>query len=156
MFAGMPPDDPPFIHHLAPQGVLKLAPQMASRRLLVLAFVRAYIARWGASPSYGEIAAGVGASPTRVRDAVKSLARAGLLHREPGPRGLSLPSDEEAARRILHARGFTVSRGGACGAQSTLHAGPVLDYIAPDPKSEAGGDGEQERFPEKQRRRQRR
>ena len=81
---------------------LRLCPEMASFRGLVLAFVRDYIERFGVSPSYGEIAAGVhGGTKDRARDAVRSLVRDQLLYKVPGPRGLRLPTEIEEARRIL-------------------------------------------------------
>lgn len=81
---------------------------MASWRLLVLAFVREYIDRWGHSPSYGEIAAGLSSNRTRVRKAVRSLERDGLVLRAPGPRGLTLPTVRDEAVRQLRALGFIV------------------------------------------------
>jgi hypothetical protein len=88
-----------------PAGV-RLSPEMASFRALVLDFVRGYIARWGQSPSYGEIAAGTGSNPTRAKRAVRSLEKAGLLLRSPGTRGLSLPEEVERARRTLERAGL--------------------------------------------------
>lgn len=85
---------------------LRLSPEMASFRALVLDFVRGYIARWGQSPSYGEIAAGTGSNRTRVKRAVVSLVKAGLLVRTPGTRGLSLPDEIERARKILERAGM--------------------------------------------------
>lgn len=88
--------------------VTKLTPTMASFRLLVLAFIRDYIALMGQSPSYGEIAAKLESNRTRVRKAVKSLVADGLLLRTPGPRGLALPSMREEAVRQLRALGWHV------------------------------------------------
>ncbi|QCI92297.1 GntR family transcriptional regulator [Novosphingobium sp. EMRT-2] len=122
---------------------LRLAPEIASTRLLVLRFVRDYIRRWGASPSYGEIAAGVNAHRSRVRRAVKRLAAEGLLLRRPGGRGLSLPDDRASALRVLAALGWTVMPpDGETGTNATLLAGPVLDY---DP---AHGQGSESREPD--------
>lgn len=104
----------------------RLSPEMASFRALVLRFVRDYFAAWGQSPSYGEIAAALGSNRTRVRRAVLSLARAGLILRTPGTRGLALPDEVERARRIL-----------ARVTNPALLPPPVLDYpaaLAPDTK----------------------
>jgi hypothetical protein len=79
---------------------------MASFRALVLDFVRDYIARWGQSPSYGEIAAGLTSNRTRVKRALRSLELAGLLLRRPGTRGISLPGDIEQARLTLERAGL--------------------------------------------------
>ena len=54
------------------RGVVPLRPEMASRRLQVLSFVRDYIGRWGASLSLGNIAAGCGTNPKRAHDLIKS------------------------------------------------------------------------------------
>lgn len=90
-------------------GAQRQTPTMASYRLLVLDFVRKYIGEWKASPSYGEIAAGTGGSRTRVKKAVRSLERGGLLCRRPGPRGLSLPEQHEDAVRLLRGQGWKVN-----------------------------------------------
>lgn len=84
----------------------RLSPEMASFRALVLAFVRDYLTRWGQSPSYGEIAAGTNSNRTRVKRAVVSLERAGLLLRSPGTRGLALPDEIERARLTLERAGL--------------------------------------------------
>ncbi|MGB7407173.1 MAG: hypothetical protein WA908_01590 [Pontixanthobacter sp.] len=86
----------------------RLSPQMVDFRLLVLSFVRDYIGRWRSSPSYGEIANALDSNKTRVRKAVKSLVGDGMLHRTPGPRGLSLPSMREEALQLLRREGWQV------------------------------------------------
>lgn len=87
-------------------GAGRLSPEMASFRALVLGFVRSYLTEWGQSPSYGEIAAGLGSNRTRVKRAVVSLERAGLLLRTPGTRGLALPDEIERARQLLERAGL--------------------------------------------------
>lgn len=124
----------------------RLAPEMASRRLLVLAFVRDYIARWGASPSHGEIAAGLGISRTRSRQLVKALVKSGQLLSRPGPRGLSMPGLRDEAVRQLRELGWTVDDDvgemrAPC-ANSTLPASPLLDYV-PSGSDGGSGDGEE-------------
>ena len=109
-------------------GCHRLKPEMASRRLLVLAFVREYFARWGSSPSYGEIAAALATNRSRVRDAVRQLVRAGQLLRVPGPRGLILPDIRDQALRQLRELGWHVDDGARTVTHSTLLARPPLDY----------------------------
>lgn len=130
---------------------LRLAPEMASFRLLVLAFVRDYIGQWQQSPSQGEIANATGSSRTSVRRAVKSLASDGLLLRTPGHRGLKLPSMREEALRQLRELGWLVDedlmRVGRPGANPTLLPPAVLDYPAPrtdPPPSRGAGDNDGE------------
>lgn len=111
---------------------LRLAPEMASLRLLVLAFVREYFDAWHASPSYGEIANGLNTNRTRIRKAVKSLAADGLLLRAPGPRGLALPTVRDECVRQLRSLGWAVdedvhrAREGVT--EGTLLPPPALDY----------------------------
>lgn len=112
----------------------KLTPEMASFRALVLAFVRSYLTEWGQSPSYGEIAAATGSNRTRVKRAVVSLERAGLLLRTPGTRGLALPDEIERARLTLERAGLLPSSSAAVGltkatvTNPTLLPPPALDY----------------------------
>ena len=86
----------------------RLAPEMSSFRLLVLACVRDYIGLMGASPTYGEIAARLGTNPTRCKRAVRALIRGGHLVRVPGPRGLRLPALRDAAIRALREEGWII------------------------------------------------
>lgn len=114
----------------------RLSPEMASFRALVLDFVAGYIARWGQSPSYGEIAAALGSNRTRVKRAVVSLERKGLLIRAGGVRGLSLPDEIERARQTLARAGLLPSSSEAVGQQGhpvtkpTLLPPAALDYPA--------------------------
>ena len=112
---------------------LRLKPEMASRRLLVLAFVREYITRWGQSPSYGEISNALAISPTRARQLVKALVASGQLIRSPGPRGITLPTLRDEAIRQLRELGFSVDEDiltlrAPC-AHSTLRRPIVIDYL---------------------------
>ena len=108
---------------------------MASFRLLVLTFIRDYIGQWGASPSYDEIAAALGSNRTRIKHAVRSLAKDKLILRTPGPRGLALPDTREEALRVLRSLGWEVMADASRIAppenvtHPTLTAVPVLDYI---------------------------
>lgn len=115
----------------------RLRPEMASFRALVLDFVRNYILRWNQSPSLGEIAAATRSNRTRVKRAIASLVKAGLLVRVPGPRGLSLPDELAQARAVLERAGLlhVPSSSGALGQQgtvtkATLLPPPALDYPA--------------------------
>lgn len=94
--------------HADHENALRQRPEMASLKLLVLKFVRQYIADWHGSPSLGEIAHATGTNRTRVKRAVCKLAAEGQLLRVPGPRGLSLPDEEPLAMRQLLARGWTI------------------------------------------------
>jgi hypothetical protein len=91
-----------------PTADLRLGPEMASFRLLVLKFVRDYIGRWGQSPSYGEIANSLHTNRTRIRKAIKSLVAEGMLLNAPGPRGLTMPTAPDDAVRVLRALGWDV------------------------------------------------
>lgn len=117
---GDPSPDPP-------QEVGRLSPEMASFRGLVLAFVRSYLTEWGQSPSYGEIAAATGSNRTRVKRAVVSLERAGLLLRTPGTRGLALPDEIERARLTLERAGL-LPAAAAPVTNPTLLPPAALDY----------------------------
>lgn len=121
---------------------LRLAPEMVSLRLLVLAFVKGYIGRWGASPSYGEIAEACGTNRTRVKKAVRSLQGDGLLLRlnRPGSanaRALALPAQRDAAAQLLTGLGYRVlpqaehaaeDAGEAGVTERPLRAAEWLDY----------------------------
>jgi hypothetical protein len=115
------------------EAAMRLRPDMTSRRLLVLAFVRDYITKWGASPSYGEIANGLCISPTRARQLVKALVLSGQLLRRPGPRGLSLPTLREEALRLLREHGYVIDEdvfhGAIPCAHSTLRRPVLIDYV---------------------------
>lgn len=110
----------------------KLRPDMASFRLLVLDFVRAYLTRWGHAPSYSEIAAGLGADRSRVRWAVKRLVRKGQLVQCPGPRGLSLPEACDKAAELLRAAGWRIDAAAKSATNPALPGLPVLDYFPED------------------------
>lgn len=122
-----------------------LRPDMASLRLLVLAFVREYIERFHASPSYGEIAARLNTNRTKIKKAVRSLTADGLLLRVPGPRGLTLPTVRDECVRQLRELGWSVDTGVEVASlpvtKRTLFDTPALDY---DPQRSGGqANGEQ-------------
>lgn len=124
---------------------LKLNAEMASFRLLVLAFVREYINDMGASPSYGEIAAKLQSNRMRVRRAIRSLEREGLILRTPGPRGLSLPSMRDEAIRQLRELGFSVDEDVLAirppgVTHPPLRVPPALDYIPNHQRGDGNGE----------------
>lgn len=105
---------------------LRLQPAMASRKLLVLAFIRGYIARWGGSPSISEIAEGTKSSKGAVKVALRALATEHRIIRRPGNRGITLPERVADALRELRDAGFIVD-------DDVLRApppppAPVLDF----------------------------
>lgn len=117
---------------------LKLAPEMASMRLLVLAFVRDYIRTWGQSPSLGEISNALGIQVSRTRRALKSLEAEKLIERVPGHRGIRMPSARAECIRQLREMGFLVDEDleravvdPGSDTNRLLPATPVLDYLPP-------------------------
>ncbi len=110
---------------------------MASQRLLVLDFVRRYIARWGFSPSQGEIAAGLDVHRDRVRRAVRSLVRDGMLLRGAASRGLALPGAEAEAVRQLQGAGWTIDAAARRAAKAPLLPPAALDYTGPAEEGQA-------------------
>ena len=128
----------------------KLTPAMASFRLLVLDFVRAYFRENGASPSYGEIAGGLESSRNQVKVAVKSLVRDRLLLQGERPRSLALPSERDAAIRALEGLGFRVDEDARTITQPItdppLLPPATLDYVPDvDSDQERGERGQGER-----------
>lgn len=87
---------------------VRLRPEMASLRLIVLKFITDYIGQWGGSPSYGEIAHGCDTNRDRVKKIVHRLARDGLINHVRGPRGISLPQQEQAAAAHLRKIGYRI------------------------------------------------
>lgn len=118
----------------------KLTAAMASQRLLVLDFVRQYFTRWGGSPSHGEIGAALDIDRSRVRRAIRSLTRAGLLMRTPGPRGLALPDAEAEAIRQLRASGWIVDAPGRHAAKAALLPPAALDYPGDEQQGDRNGE----------------
>ena len=87
----------------------RLSPEMASFRLLVLAFIREYLGRFGVGPSQGEIVAAMASNRSRVREALRSLTNSGLIIRAKGERGITLPTLQDEAIRQLRAQGWRVN-----------------------------------------------
>lgn len=65
---------------------LRLSPEMVSRKLQALDFIKGYIARWGHSPSHAEVGAHLGVSRQRARELVRQLSREAQLRKIPGKR----------------------------------------------------------------------
>ncbi len=107
---------------------LRLTSSMASRKLLVLAFVRAFIERWQGSPSIGEISRGTGASRTRVQAALCALEKDKLIVRRKGARGIMLPDRLAEAVRDLRAAGYVVDDDIVRGPITSLPPVVELDY----------------------------
>ena len=122
---------------------------MSSRRLLVLAFVRNYMARWCEAPSQREIAHGLGISRTRVRELIKALVRSGQLLRAPGTRGLALPRDLDDAIWQLCALGWQVNEDHLWlpppRPERTLKTPIVIDYVPHDGTEDRNGASERNR-----------
>lgn len=127
---------------------LRLTPEMASRKLQVLEFVRRYWTDHGGSPSLSEIAAGLGCERTTVRGHVRRLLAEGRLLRDPAltERALRLPPAEMSeieAMRVLRARGYVFDEEAAAALDprtiSTLAGLPLLDHRPLD-----GSDGGQD------------
>lgn len=124
----------------APPDHDRLSAERASFRLLLLAFVRDYLTRMGASPSYGEIAAHFGCSRTRVKKAVHEAVRRGELLKGAGQRSLCLPSLRDEAMRLLEEQGFVINPGEKLIWPPEARQGvtnppllppPELDYVGP-------------------------
>lgn len=96
-------------------GLERVTPTACSRRLVLLAYVRAYQGKFaGISPSLGEMAAELRTSRSRIRAHLARLEREGMLLRIPGERRSILLLDdpvrlEAQALRLLRQFGWTVN-----------------------------------------------
>ncbi|CAN5369844.1 hypothetical protein BH10PSE14_BH10PSE14_04540 [soil metagenome] len=120
----------------------RLSPTMTSRKLQVYRFIVDYIVSWDGSPSYDEIAAGVGTNKSRVYAIVRQLAAEGkILHRPGARRGISLPAmaariSLDDALSKLRAAGYRVDAdvmevGVPIVTNSRLPGRPALEHIPP-------------------------
>lgn len=112
----------------------RLRGDMASRKLIVLAFVTRYLADHPGSPSYGEIARGCDVSRSAAKRIVRALVRDGKLVRAEGARrGLMLPSALDAALAQLQSAGYLIDedarRVAGTGTKTTLPRVPELGDI---------------------------
>lgn len=88
----------------------RLTAEMASRAHLALRFIERYWTAHNHSPSYGEIAAGIGVDRFRARDAVRALERTGRVLRKRGKaRGIVLPTRREAVLNELRREGWHIN-----------------------------------------------
>jgi hypothetical protein len=133
----------------------RLTPEMRSRKLQALDFVKRYFARWGQSPTLGELAASLDVSRKRAHALVHELADDHMVEVTAGKaRGMRLMDHSEELSEadillLLRARGWTIGRDtvlilppnspeealvGAAIAQGVtekgLHALPLLDHDA--------------------------
>lgn len=116
----------------------RLTPAMTSRKLQVVSFAKQYLERWGRSPSYGEIAAAIGISPSRARAVVRSAVKDGLMYRQRGARrGISFPrpplTSAEAEELLARLR-----EAGFAGAERTPCTITTLPMIAAPEQEETG------------------
>lgn len=94
---------------------LRLTPTMMSRKAQALDFIARYLGRWGVSPSYDEIANGLGVSKTRARSLVRRLEADEHIVRARGShRGIALVAGSDLAsvsRALLELRrrGYVVN-----------------------------------------------
>jgi SOS-response transcriptional repressor LexA len=135
------------------QSPIRVSPEMTSRKLQALDFIKHYYLRHGASPTLGEIAAGLGVSRQRAFALVDALEREGLVKRVRGQsRGIMLANaaaqvSESDALLQLQAAGWRVLVGsqelGQPFAAPLTDQGlsdlPYLDHL---PAVELDGDGD--------------
>lgn len=70
---------------------VRLTPQMSSRKLQALDFIKRYFAQWGQSPTLNELAAALDVSTKRAHDLVHALATQQMIEHVSGqPRGIRL------------------------------------------------------------------
>ncbi|WP_185829152.1 LexA family protein [Sphingomonas ginkgonis] len=96
----------------------RLSPTMSSRKLQALDWIKRYFARWGHSPTQGELAAALGISGKRANDLVHALARDKMIEHVAGAaRGIRLIERGEELSEAdvlirLAAMGWTIGAGG--------------------------------------------
>lgn len=100
-----------------PDAPARLSPTMSSRKLIALDFIKRYFARWGHSPTLGEIAAAMDVSSKRAHDLVRQLAAEKMIEHVAGKtRGIRLVEKAEELSEAdvlarLSALGWTVGDG---------------------------------------------
>lgn len=114
-------------------GLHRLSPEMVSTKLLALHFVRRYWRCYRASPSYGEIAAGLSVSRPHAFRLVRQLAAEGQLIVAGGRRGICLPDRRARALAELRRAGWVADAQVTSGQLPRL---PVLDYLPDHAKGE--------------------
>ncbi|PZU13797.1 MAG: hypothetical protein DI606_04310 [Sphingobium sp.] len=89
---------------------IRLTPTMGSRKLQLLAFIRAFYSVHGVGPTITEMANALSCARSRIQDAVRKLEREQLINRVPfKPRGITPISGHEEAIRKLQAIGYIVN-----------------------------------------------
>jgi hypothetical protein len=131
----------------------RLSPTMSSRKLQALAFIRHFYARWGASPTQGEIAAALHISKKRANNLVHQLSTEKMIEIVAGKtRGIRLveTAEELSEPEILvrlSAMGWTIADGGQIIQPPLTDKGlpllPVLDFN-PSETDSAGTGGEEQ------------
>lgn len=90
--------------------VTRLSPEMGSRKLQVLEFVRGFYLMRGTGPSISEVARAVDCARSRAQKLVTKLVHEGHLHRIDGmTRGVRPATALEDALRELRAAGYIVN-----------------------------------------------
>jgi len=134
---------------------LQLTPEMNSRKLQVLGFIKRYYLANGASPTQGEIALGLDVSKTRIQALIRQLDREKLIKRVRGrKRGIMLADGAKQVSAIdallmLKLEGWSVNPGRLELVPPplsfpSLPLPPQLDHI-PDVEFGVGNDGSSER-----------
>jgi hypothetical protein len=132
----------------------RLSASMSSRKLLALDFIKRYFARWGHSPTLGEIAAVLEVSTKRAHDLVHRLAAEKMIEVTAGKtRGIRLVDRAEELSEAdvlarLSAMGWTIGDGSQVIqpplgqayplTEKGLPELPILDHVR---DSDCGGTG---------------
>jgi SOS-response transcriptional repressor LexA len=122
-----------------------LSPTMSSMQNLALDFINRYFARWGQSPTLGELSAHLGTSRKRAHEIVHQLAAKQMIHVVGGKaRGIRLIdrtkelSEQDVLARLL-AEGWTIGAGSRIVyppghvegvTENGLFLLPLLDHLA--------------------------
>jgi hypothetical protein len=138
----------------------RLTPAMSSRKLHALDFINRYFAKWGYSPTLGELAAGIRVSRKRAHELVHQLAEAQMIQHTAGQtRGIRLMDrSEEISEAEVLARlssmGWTIGDGARiippplAAALPLTEKGlpilPILDHVPGRSELGMGTDGETE------------
>jgi hypothetical protein len=136
-----------------------LSPTMSSMQNLALDFINRYFARWGQSPTLGELAAHLGTSRKRAHEIVHQLAAKQMIEVVAGKaRGIRLVdrtkelSEQVVLARLL-AEGWTIGAGSRIifppgEAEGVTENGlfllPLLDHLAEADQMGMGTNGETE------------
>ncbi len=123
----------------------RLTPEMRSRKLQALDFIKRYVAQWGQSPSIGEVAAALGVSRKRAHELIHQLAREEMIRHVRGKtRGISLIDQGEEISEAdmllrLASEGWKIVNDAGTLTKNGLISLPFLDHDPTD--SEGSCDG---------------